>query len=148
MIIKRWDEISTRLYTPHLRLKEFFCQCGMCIDQIIDPELVQKLEQLRTIIDSPLSIVSGFRCYRHNATLKDASPHSMHLYGQAADVLSMGFSTVEIAKIGYKLGFNGIGVSDHFTHLDIRKGKFAFWVYNNLDLDIIKRDVTGGTSGL
>lgn len=148
MIIKRWEHIATRQYTPHFRLNEFFCPCGICQNQIIDPALLEKLEELRGRIGFPLSVTSGFRCKRHNDSLPGAKPNSRHLYGQAADVLCLDVGTVEIAQIAYSIGFRGIGVADNFTHLDIREGKFAFWVYNSLDLDIIKREVMGVASGL
>ena len=70
--------------TKNFTRNEFQCSCG-CSAQIVDEMLVQKLQTIRTVYDTPLKITSGYRCVKHNAAVGGAKS-SKHLYGIAADV--------------------------------------------------------------
>ena len=64
---------------------EFACPCG-CTAQMIDPELVQKMQTIRTKLGKAIKVTSGYRCVKHNADPKvGGSRTSRHLYGIAAD---------------------------------------------------------------
>jgi len=54
--------------TKHFSTWEFTCRCG-CRLCMLDPELVDALEQLRVLSDGPLHVMSGTRCSRHNAVV-------------------------------------------------------------------------------
>ena len=70
--------------TKNFARNEFQCSCG-CSAQMVDEMLVQKLQTIRTVYDTPLKITSGYRCVKHNAAVGGAKS-SKHLYGIAADV--------------------------------------------------------------
>nr|CRY97668.1 hypothetical protein [uncultured prokaryote] len=79
-------------------------------------ELVGRLEGLRAIVGSPMTILSGHRSYDHNRAVGGATK-SEHLYGRAAD-LEDGYATVDQAAAA---GFRGIGEKDGYaTHVDVR----------------------------
>ena len=91
----------------------------------IDPELVQKLQQLRDRIGKPISITSGYRCPAHNAAVGGAAG-SQHLLGKAADIVVQGMAPATVAAIAEEFGFGGIGRYAGFTHVDTRATK-ARW---------------------
>lgn len=71
--------------TKNFSLYEFECPCG-CTAQMIDRELVEKMQALRDKLGKKVKVTSGYRCVKHNAS-KDVggSKQSRHLYGIAAD---------------------------------------------------------------
>lgn len=93
---------------------------------VIDPHLVQHLEELRTICGSrPLRIVSGYRSPAHNARVGGAR-RSQHLLGRAADI-PYGYATLAQAR---QAGFRGIGTQGPYAvHVDVRTGRSAHWRY-------------------
>jgi uncharacterized protein YcbK (DUF882 family) len=130
--------------SEHFRLYEFECRC--CNRVKLQPELLEKLEILRSIVNEPLVVVSGFRCKKHN-TAVGGSPKSQHLHGRAADIKvpSNWLRTVnssvnkegaveELAKAAETAGFDGIGIyyreqykyENQFVHCDVR-GYEARW---------------------
>ena len=42
---------------------EFACPCG-CTAQMIDPELVQKMQTIRTKLGKAIKVTSGYRCVK------------------------------------------------------------------------------------
>ena len=68
----------------HFRMREFECPC--CHLVRLSPLLVYLLEELRAFWGNPVLITSGFRCPSHNRRVNGA-PRSLHLLGQAADVI-------------------------------------------------------------
>lgn len=90
----------------------------------VSPTLVNGLERLRSAVNKPVIIISGYRCSRHNARVGGAR-RSEHLYGRAAD-LRLGLATVAQAQAA---GFTGIGFKgSSAVHVDVRAGpltKFA-----------------------
>lgn len=103
--------------SPHFSRAEFDCHDGQRAHP--DPELVQRLERLRSICgDRPMRIVSGYRDPAYNRQIGGA-PNSQHLYNRAADIPT-GYATVEQAKAA---GFRGIGYAGRWAvHLDVRPG--------------------------
>lgn len=67
--------------------KEFLCRCcGEGAGQMY-VSIIQICQVLRDVIERPIRITSGYRCYKRN---RDAGgvPDSYHLSGQAADLSS------------------------------------------------------------
>ena len=50
--------------TPDFERYEFACPCG-CTAQMIDPELVQKMQTIRTKLGKAIKVTSGYRCVKH-----------------------------------------------------------------------------------
>jgi len=69
--------------TRNFSRKEFACKCK-CGADYIDINLVNRLQVIRDILNTPIIVHSGVRCESHNAKV-GGKPHSLHLAGQAAD---------------------------------------------------------------
>lgn len=112
----------------HFNEDEFCCRCcGRLPKEGINPELINKLEELRVILGKPISILSGYRCPTHNRAVGGAK-HSQHLIGNASDIKVDGIRVETLAKEAERVNFNGIGcyVRQKFVHLDVRSGR-ARW---------------------
>lgn len=118
--------------SPHFRLSEFACPCGGkrrgCKRVWYSRYMVRKLETIRArLYSSGLTILSGYRCPGHNATLPGSSPTSAHLDGNAADIpqrhepgrfRGLGFHGIEVRRR------NGL-----VSHVDIQAGLRADTVF-------------------
>jgi zinc D-Ala-D-Ala carboxypeptidase len=119
----------SRMLSDHFSHKELECPC--CQACSVSPDLISRLEALRMSLGVPLKINSGYRCEKHNARLKNSSPKSKHVLGEAVDIACtdprLGFRLVRAAM---HLGFGGIGVAKTFIHVDVRSPIApAIWTY-------------------
>ena len=119
--------------TKNFSLYEFQCPCG-CTAQMIDRELVEKMQALRDKLGKKVKVTSGYRCVKHNADPKvGGSKQSRHLYGIAADwrTDNRSVNPVALGILAQKAGFGGIGIYWHskaaIVHTDTRGGK-ATWL--------------------
>lgn len=111
----------------HFDTKEFTCSdCGTAQ---VSTVLVDALEKLRALANSPIIINSGYRCPEHNSRVAGASK-SQHILGQAADIRIKGKSlkeAYELALLIPEFEQGGIGLYDNgFLHVDVR-GSIARW---------------------
>ncbi|MBZ5655448.1 MAG: DUF882 domain-containing protein [Acidobacteriia bacterium] len=108
--------------SAHFSKAEFACRC--CGGLIIDPELIDALEQLRTLAGKPMLIHDGYRCPPHNQEVGGVTD-SEHTRGLAADVEILGLSLQEMYELALQIPTftrGGIGVYDGgFLHLDVRQ---------------------------
>lgn len=96
----------------------------------MQPKVIFMLDALRGLIIKPLRITSGYRTPEHNKRVAGA-PKSAHLEGFAVDISRSNLSRADTAMLvdtAIHLGFNGIGLDDHFVHLDM-KPRRASWIY-------------------
>ena len=117
------DKAST---APNFKLTEFKCKC--CGVAKINPELLRALQELRDNVGAPIRIISGYRCFNHNAAVHGAKK-SQHLLGNAADITIEGMSQEDVLKEAEKIeAFNngGLGLYKRFVHCDVR-GHKARW---------------------
>ena len=119
--------------SDHLWSHEIDCTCGCGLGEThgaLHPALIEGFEFIRNELNIPLSINSGFRCYKKNKSLPDASPNSQHLWGRALDIrLPNGLTAVDILDIaeGFPAFSNGgIGLYNTFIHVDVR-GETKRW---------------------
>lgn len=148
--------------TKNFSLYEFECPCG-CTAQMIDRELVEKMQILRDKLGKKVKVTSGYRCVKHNAS-KDVggSKQSRHLYGIAADwrTDNRSVNPVALGILAQKAGFGGIGIYWHskaaIVHTDTRGGK-ATWLcttpgqypsttYNAFILPTVKQGCSGAAN--
>ena len=120
--------------STHFSLDEFKCPCGNCKIVEIDMELVDKLERLRSLLGSKLTITSGYRCqdYQDQLTLRGyetSKGTSQHTLGMAADVMNGIATGQELAGCAVQAGFKAIGVGNNFIHVDLRADKERRWTY-------------------
>ena len=95
-------------------------------------ELLELLDEMRTIYGKPIVITSGYRTTQYNATLKNASKNSSHLKGLAVDIaIADSNQRYEIIRIAMLLGIKRIGTGKGFVHIDIDASKPSNvnWVY-------------------
>lgn len=76
------------------------------------------LEKTREIADIPFIITSGYRTPEHNAKVGGVQGSS-HTKGYAVDIkCSSSLNRYKVIKAALEAGFNRIGVSGSFIHLD------------------------------
>ncbi len=117
------DQIS-----KHFHGDEFACPC--CGVVKIDEDLLEALEGIHDILDTPLHVLSGYRCEKHNKEV-GGEKNSQHCLGKAADIRVTPEITLQFFyKTANELQrFGGIGVYPAgagqlrgFLHLDVRSG--------------------------
>ncbi len=116
--------------TSHFNVSEFKCKCGDSHDTLLDIELVDKLEQLRKVLNcSKIIVNSGYRCYNHDKNV-GGNGYGQHTKGTAADIVCYDkdgkiISSKIVCCVAQDLGFGGIANIDSTytaTHVDIRSG--------------------------
>lgn len=124
-----------RSLSEHFNSDEFDCHCGCCTQTLIDTELVNKLEAMRTLIGKPIKINSGYRCAHRQEQLRQmgfetASGKSQHELGKAADIMCDGMTGAELDKIARSVGIKAVGVAHNWIHLDLRDDRERRWTYS------------------
>ena len=78
-----------KMYAPNFKPEEFRCGCGGKFCSGYPTRMkVKELKHIQAIRDhygKPMTITSGLRCRKYNATLGGSSPTSRHLHGYAVD---------------------------------------------------------------
>jgi uncharacterized protein YcbK (DUF882 family) len=110
----------------HFTPAEFACRGQNCCgnDNLIQPALVFKLDQLRGRLNKPVMITSGYRCPIHNSRVSPGTGETgPHTTGLAADIGVSGRDAITVLRLALELGFTGIGVQqkggDRFLHVDL-----------------------------
>ena len=148
---------DTSALSKNFTREEFKCPCG-CTRQMVDSELVEKMQAVREKLGKPIKITSGYRCIPHNAAVKGSSG-SKHRYGMAADwrTANRSINPVALGILAQAVGFGGIGIYWHsrgaFVHADTRgtkatwlcttPGKYPSTTYQKFILPTIRRGCTG-----
>ena len=92
----------------YFKIEEFDCQeTG---ENKMSPNFIKKLDLLRGACGFGFQITSGYRSPNHS--VEKSKPSGM-----------------QIVRHATALGFNGIGVSKTFVHVDIRDDKSVLWCY-------------------
>lgn len=93
---------------------------------VVDPSLIQKLQELRDRIGKPIHINSAYRTAAHNRAVGGVKD-SQHPKGTAADLhCPDGLTIDQFAAHCEAVGFDGIGKYHTFVHVDVR-GYSARW---------------------
>jgi len=100
----------------------------------IDARLVECLARIRATTRRKMTVLSGYRSFRHNEAIRrageGAAKSSFHISGKAADVVSM-MPVEQFAIATYlECGCNtGLGISPRFYHIDVRTYPVTPWGY-------------------
>lgn len=147
---------DTSALSKNFTREEFKCPCG-CTRQMVDSELVEKMQAVREKLGKPIKISSGYRCIPHNAAVKGSSG-SKHRYGMAADwrMKDRNINPVALGIIATQY-FKAVGIYWYdgcaIVHTDTRDTK-ATWLcdapkhypsttYNTFILPTIRRGSVG-----
>jgi len=125
MLLYSYKTDRNKAVSPHFKVREFHSKNDPCDSVIIDPRLVDLLENIRRLTGKPVHINSGYRSKEYNRTIKNASPKSQHCEGKAADIWIEGVSPDKISQYAecFLGASGGIGIYHTFTHVDVRNGK-------------------------
>ena len=131
MAVKTYQKSSRELLARNFSANEFSCKgAGCCTVTLVDPMLVDALQQIRDHFGKPVYVNSGYRCDRHNKAVGGTSD-SYHIKGMAADISVEDTAPGEVAKYCESIGVLGIGLYEteadgSFVHVDTRKTR-SFW---------------------
>ena len=120
------NEINNIIIAPHFNLSEFACPC--CHRVMLHPRLLAKLLALRDVLERPIHITSGYRCFAYNRKVGGVA-NSYHLIGLAVDIKVKDINLIELLGYAEEVDFSGIGFYEkkNFLHLDVRPTKRTRW---------------------
>lgn len=103
--------------------REFVCHC--CGGGSPQRLLVQGLQELRDLAGTPILVISGYRCFRHNRKVGGVTS-SQHLLGTAADIRVPGLGVGELYALAeqvkeFQEGGIGVYPEQGFVHVDVRR---------------------------
>jgi uncharacterized protein YcbK (DUF882 family) len=99
--------------------------------QLMDPKLLEMIDEVREIYGKPIRINSGYRTEAHNRKVGGVDSSS-HIKGLAIDVsCTRSDDRFKMLTALIEVGFNRIGVAGSFIHVDIDKDKSqnVIWTY-------------------
>lgn len=102
---------------PNFTADEFRCRCG-CGRADMDPSFMELLQGIRTALDAPIRITSGFRCPAHNARVSSTGDNGPHTTGRAADIAVGADHRLQLLRSALLRGVQRVGVANGFIHLD------------------------------
>ena len=82
--------------------EEFTCPCGCGSNKTVS-KLVETLDVIRAKVGVPVTVISGTRCKKHNASLPNSSTTSAHMTGEAADIQAKGYNSKQLYNVVYDL---------------------------------------------
>ena len=91
---------------------------------MVVPELLDRLDVVRSRFGRPLNLLSAYRSPYHNARVGGA-PMSRHLVGDAGDLAVVGLDKELIERLAREEGFRGFGYYNTFLHVDL--GRRRSW---------------------
>ena len=115
----------------HFKISEFDSPDEVGSGERMDADVLQMIDQARTIFGKPIRVNSGVRSVAQNDRI-GRSKSSSHLKGYAIDVSCDNsadrFRLIEILLL---VGFNRLGIAKTFIHVDNdpNKSKNVIWVY-------------------
>ena len=120
------NSINNLKVAKNFKLSEFACPC--CNRVMLHPKLLAKLVELRNILERPVYITSGYRCFEYNRKVGGVT-NSYHCIGLAADIKVKDINLIELLEICENIDFNGIGFYEkkNFLHLDVRPTRRSRW---------------------
>ncbi len=108
----------------NFHLYEFQCKGKNCCGGVVklDPKVLSCIQKVRSYVQKPVIITSGFRCPKHNKK-EGGRKGSYHTQGMAVDYWVTGYSVKMLAELADYCGFTGIGTykGKYFIHADTGK---------------------------
>lgn len=99
----------------------------------MDPRIVDLISLMQTKVpgDGPFEVLSGYRSPKTNAMLRrvgtGVAKNSYHMYGQALDIRTWGYSTRRLSNLARSFRVGGVGYypKSNFVHIDT--GELRSW---------------------
>lgn len=113
--------IYTENFHPSTDSK-LICTCGhsLCDKRSVSQEVLNKVQLLRTYLNTPLQITSGGRCPYHPNESHRKVPAD-HQRQRGIDIACRNSALRgKLVAQAMMLGFNAIGIHDSFIHLGLR----------------------------
>jgi len=107
--------------TKNFTAEEIECPC--CHGMVFEQTMIDRAQILRTLMNIPFYVNSGYRCRFHNEAI-GGSKDSQHLTGRALDIKSIGWTgrqKWQFVHEAMKLGMS-VGIYKDFFHVDLRIG--------------------------
>ena len=124
--VRKTDKQDSVRLSKNFKVSEFACKgSGCCTEILWSPELVERLQWMRSLCGKPIVINSAYRCITHNKRVGGVDS-SKHLYGMAADLaIPKGMSLDKFAALAESAGFRGVlkYTGTRFVHVDLRETK-------------------------
>ncbi len=122
---------------PNFKPEEFACK--HCKKEGITAEIMDIMQGIRTDLDSPIFISSGYRCPQHPVEQEKDRPGE-HTLGMAIDIICHGGRALKIIQFAQARGVRRIGVhqkgnpNGRFVHIGIADRHdlsfpVALWTY-------------------
>ncbi|HQO94145.1 MAG TPA: D-Ala-D-Ala carboxypeptidase family metallohydrolase [Bacilli bacterium] len=123
--------IKNTSLSTNFMAREFSCKhCG---EVVVDTNMVENLQNLRTSLGVPIYITSAYRCLTHNRNV-GSKDTSTHVSGQAVDFYLQykrnGYQVfLEATKYFNGVGFyqSGVNPKNSYIHVDTRSEKL-YWL--------------------
>ena len=100
------------------------------IEENMNVDFLAKLDEAREYANIPFVINSAYRSPEHSLSIKN--PTSSHIKGLAVDISAKDSRTRGLILDALRaVGFNRIGISDTFIHVDsdLDKSQNVTWLY-------------------
>ena len=94
----------------------------------VSPELIRRLDHVRALAKTKMTITSSFRHLKSKALNKRTSAHQpdgKHIYHGVDVRVTSSQARHRILKAVYEVGFARIGVYDKHIHLDVARKEFG-----------------------
>jgi len=101
----------------------------------IDPRLIDLLGDLRQSVGSsePFQVISGYRSPRTNAWMhrhqRGVAAHSLHMRGQAADIVLADADLYSLHNAALELGEGGVGYYPRSGFVHVDTGAVREWAF-------------------
>lgn len=82
-------------------------RCSHCGELRVSIKFMEMLQSLRWILGFPLVIGSCYRCVEYD---EEIGGKNVHPKGEAVDIVISGERAYHVARVGFMLGFTGIGI--------------------------------------
>lgn len=125
MLFDSPDHVNIDWRWPHFAPREFACKSTGFV--LIQPRLLDALEEMRAKVGGPLVVFSGYRSAKHNTDVGGAK-NSQHTYGKAADIRAEPHGVDRLIAAARSIDeIRGIGRYGSFVHVDVRSGPRREW---------------------
>ena len=98
-------------------------RCTCCGENKMDQSYLVRLQDIREIFGTPMTLTSAYRCPDHNERISAMKSRTgPHTTGRAVDVAVSHKDALRLIRIALERGITGIGIKQHgdgrFIHLD------------------------------